>query len=45
MVKGTISNILKFGPVGALTGPVARGDVGVVERGNQRVAGVGWRHR
>jgi predicted short-subunit dehydrogenase-like oxidoreductase (DUF2520 family) len=30
LVKGTVSNIEHLGPVKALTGPIARGDVGVI---------------
>jgi predicted short-subunit dehydrogenase-like oxidoreductase (DUF2520 family) len=32
MVTGTVDNVFKLGPVGALTGPIARGERSVVER-------------
>ena len=32
LIVGTVSNISELGPVKALTGPVARGDVGTVEQ-------------
>jgi predicted short-subunit dehydrogenase-like oxidoreductase (DUF2520 family) len=32
LVRETIGNVFELGPVGALTGPIARGDDGVVER-------------
>ena len=31
LIKGTVSNIEHLGPVKALTGPIARGDVGVIK--------------
>jgi len=30
LIKGTVNNIERLGPVKALTGPIARGDVGVI---------------
>jgi len=30
LIKGTVNNIERLGPVQALTGPIARGDVGVI---------------
>jgi predicted short-subunit dehydrogenase-like oxidoreductase (DUF2520 family) len=32
IVRGTLENVLELGPVGALTGPIARGEPSVVER-------------
>ena len=32
ILRGTVENILALGTTGALTGPVARGDVSIVER-------------
>ena len=32
LIEGTISNIAKMGPAKALTGPVARGDVGTIKQ-------------
>jgi predicted short-subunit dehydrogenase-like oxidoreductase (DUF2520 family) len=32
LIKGTVDNIEHLGPVKALTGPIARGDVGVIRR-------------
>lgn len=32
LVRGTLSNIQAHGPVDALTGPIARGDVGTIEK-------------
>jgi predicted short-subunit dehydrogenase-like oxidoreductase (DUF2520 family) len=31
LVKGTVNNIEHLGPVKALTGPIARGDAGVIK--------------
>jgi predicted short-subunit dehydrogenase-like oxidoreductase (DUF2520 family) len=31
LIKGTVNNIEQLGPVKALTGPIARGDVGVIK--------------
>lgn len=39
MVEATLNNITRLGPAGALTGPIARGDAGVVERHLSAVAG------
>ncbi|MHB8158071.1 MAG: Rossmann-like and DUF2520 domain-containing protein [Desulfocucumaceae bacterium] len=41
LVQGTINNIEKVGPVQALTGPVARGDVSTIEGHLPALAGVG----
>lgn len=41
LIQGTINNIEKVGPVQALTGPVARGDVSTVEGHLPALAGVG----
>jgi predicted short-subunit dehydrogenase-like oxidoreductase (DUF2520 family) len=31
LIKGTVNNIENLGPVKALTGPIARGDIGVIK--------------
>jgi predicted short-subunit dehydrogenase-like oxidoreductase (DUF2520 family) len=41
LIQGTLNNIGKVGPVQALTGPVARGDLGTIEGHLPALAGVG----
>ena len=39
LVRGTVDNIFRLGPAKALTGPVARGDHGIVARQYQALKG------
>ncbi len=39
MIRSTVENVIALGPEGALTGPIARGDAGTVQRHSQALAG------
>lgn len=39
LLRATCNNLLKFGPRAALTGPIARGDVGTISRHLESLAG------
>lgn len=41
LIEGTLRNVLELGPVRALTGPIARGDAGVVRGHIKALSGVG----
>jgi len=41
LVKGTLSNIESVGTIAALTGPIARGDVKIIEQHLERLSGMG----
>lgn len=44
LMRGTLENVERLGPVRALTGPIARGDAGTVERHRQALrSGIGGR--
>ena len=40
LARATLNNVLRAGPVGALTGPISRGDVETVQRNRQALAAV-----